>query len=59
MQINNTCFNIIKKYTSFDIELEETILFPEGGGQPCDKGTIDNKHVKKVIRVGAKVCLLH
>jgi len=42
------------KVEGFDIELEETILFPEGGGQPCDKGTIDNKHVKKVIRVGAK-----
>lgn len=40
----------------FGVELEDTILFPEGGGQPYDKGTItilpDNKiiEVKSVLR---------
>ena len=41
----------------FGVELEDTILFPEGGGQPYDKGTItllpDNTkiiEVKSVLR---------
>ncbi|CAI5757187.1 unnamed protein product [Candida verbasci] len=39
----------------FAVELEDTILFPEGGGQPFDQGTIilpDNKtiQVKSVLR---------
>ena len=37
--------------------MEDTILFPEGGGQPDDKGTIDSIPVIKVVRAGAKVCL--
>jgi hypothetical protein len=28
-----------KKQTFFEVELAETILFPEGGGQPWDTGT--------------------
>ena len=40
---------------SYDIELQDTILFPEGGGQPDDRGTIDNIEVLKVIRSGSKV----
>ena len=38
----------------FFIELKDTILFPEGGGQPSDFGTINGIAVKKVIRKGAK-----
>ncbi|EGW32532.1 alanyl-tRNA synthetase [Spathaspora passalidarum NRRL Y-27907] len=43
------------KQTEYGVELKDTILFPEGGGQPFDKGTItlpDNKEitVKSVIR---------
>jgi misacylated tRNA(Ala) deacylase len=29
-----------KKQTFFEVELAETILFPEGGGQPWDTGTV-------------------
>lgn len=34
--------------------LKETILFPEGGGQPCDLGTINGRSVKNVVRKGAE-----
>jgi Ser-tRNA(Ala) deacylase AlaX len=26
----------------FEVILDDTVLFPEGGGQPCDKGTVGN-----------------
>jgi len=29
----------------FDVLLDRTVLFPEGGGQPCDLGTIDHANV--------------
>lgn len=32
--------------------LDQTAFYPEGGGQECDLGTIDGKHVRKVIKVG-------
>lgn len=32
----------------FDIELSQTIFFPTGGGQSCDRGTIDSKQVLDV-----------
>ncbi|RWS06580.1 alanyl-tRNA synthetase-like protein, partial [Dinothrombium tinctorium] len=38
----------------FDVVLEDTILFPEGGGQPDDRGTIDGKQVLKVQKIGDK-----
>ncbi|KAG7660720.1 uncharacterized protein J8A68_005837 [[Candida] subhashii] len=43
------------KVLQYGVELEDTILFPEGGGQPFDKGTItlpDNREiqVKSVLR---------
>lgn len=41
----------------FEVQFHDTILFPEGGGQPCDHGTITPDHepdtmirVKKVFR---------
>ena len=37
------------------VELEDTILFPEGGGQPDDHGTINDVEVERVIRKGKKV----
>lgn len=36
----------------FEVVLEDTILFPEGGGQPWDHGTIAGKEVIQVIRRG-------
>ncbi|CCC67282.1 hypothetical protein NCAS_0A07240 [Naumovozyma castellii] len=44
--------------TKYEVELQDTILFPEGGGQPSDTGTItivssgDIIPVKYVYRVG-------
>ncbi|XP_061400853.1 alanyl-tRNA editing protein Aarsd1-A-like [Musca vetustissima] len=36
----------------FNVICEDTILFPEGGGQPCDYGTINGFPVRSVIRKG-------
>ncbi|XP_072401510.1 alanyl-tRNA editing protein Aarsd1-B [Diabrotica undecimpunctata] len=35
---------------SYEVILEDTILFPEGGGQPCDYGFLNNLPVKKIVR---------
>jgi len=40
----------LNKY--FELILEDTILFPEGGGQPDDRGFIENVPVSRVIRRG-------
>nr|XP_023016616.1 alanyl-tRNA editing protein Aarsd1 isoform X2 [Leptinotarsa decemlineata] len=34
----------------YEVILEDTILFPEGGGQPCDYGFLNNIPVRQVIR---------
>uniref|UniRef100_A0A0B7API4 Threonyl/alanyl tRNA synthetase SAD domain-containing protein n=1 Tax=Arion vulgaris TaxID=1028688 RepID=A0A0B7API4_9EUPU len=36
----------------FDIILEDTILFPEGGGQPDDRGTLNGISVLRITRTG-------
>lgn len=36
----------------YEVILDDTILFPEGGGQPDDRGTIDDIAVLKVTRKG-------
>ncbi|WAR04193.1 AASD1-like protein [Mya arenaria] len=38
----------------FEVILEDTILFPEGGGQPDDRGTINEVPVLRVTRRGAE-----
>ncbi|XP_064595304.1 alanyl-tRNA editing protein Aarsd1-like [Liolophura sinensis] len=38
----------------FEVVLEDTILFPEGGGQPDDRGTINGVEVLRVVRRGAE-----
>jgi Ser-tRNA(Ala) deacylase AlaX len=38
----------------YEVILEDTILFPTGGGQPHDLGTIDNIKVIAVERSGLK-----
>uniref|UniRef100_H2Y6A8 Alanyl-transfer RNA synthetases family profile domain-containing protein n=1 Tax=Ciona savignyi TaxID=51511 RepID=H2Y6A8_CIOSA len=42
------------KTKGYEVELEDTILFPEGGGQPHDRGSINDVPVKKVIQKGGK-----
>lgn len=42
-----------EKVKGFEIILEDTILFPEGGGQPDDRGTINDIPVLKITRRGA------
>jgi len=37
---------------TFELTLEDTVLFPEGGGQPDDRGTINGIEVMRVIRRG-------
>ncbi|XP_033105738.1 alanyl-tRNA editing protein Aarsd1-A-like isoform X2 [Anneissia japonica] len=37
----------------FEVILEDTVLFPEGGGQPDDRGKINGTDVLKVWRKGA------
>ncbi|GAB0088243.1 alanyl-tRNA editing protein Aarsd1 [Sergentomyia squamirostris] len=41
--------NAVKGY---NVVCEDTILFPEGGGQPCDYGFLNEKRVLNVIRKG-------
>ncbi|CAO2645449.1 Alanyl-tRNA editing protein Aarsd1, partial [Lemmus lemmus] len=38
----------------FHVVLEDTLLFPEGGGQPDDRGTINDISVLRVTRRGAQ-----
>ncbi|XP_067003910.2 alanyl-tRNA editing protein Aarsd1 isoform X2 [Anabrus simplex] len=38
----------------YEVILEDTILFPEGGGQPCDHGFLDKAAVLQVTRRGAQ-----
>lgn len=43
-----------QKLRGYNVICEDTILFPEGGGQPCDYGTINGKNVRSVIRQGSQ-----
>uniref|UniRef100_A0A182PS50 Alanyl-transfer RNA synthetases family profile domain-containing protein n=1 Tax=Anopheles epiroticus TaxID=199890 RepID=A0A182PS50_9DIPT len=36
----------------YSVIFEDTILFPEGGGQPTDHGTVAEREVKSVVRKG-------
>ncbi|XP_055860367.1 alanyl-tRNA editing protein Aarsd1-B-like [Biomphalaria glabrata] len=42
------------KVQGYEIILEDSILFPEGGGQPDDRGTVNDIPVLKISRVGAE-----
>jgi misacylated tRNA(Ala) deacylase len=37
----------------YEVTLEDTVLFPEGGGQPDDRGTIDGVEVLRIVRKGS------
>ncbi|KAL1129204.1 hypothetical protein AAG570_013734, partial [Ranatra chinensis] len=38
--------------SGYEVILDDTILFPEGGGQPCDYGYLNNNPVYLVLRRG-------
>nr|NP_001033162.1 alanyl-tRNA editing protein Aarsd1 isoform 1 [Bos taurus]Q32LK1.1 RecName: Full=Alanyl-tRNA editing protein Aarsd1; AltName: Full=Alanyl-tRNA synthetase domain-containing protein 1 [Bos taurus]AAI09538.1 Alanyl-tRNA synthetase domain containing 1 [Bos taurus] len=40
--------------SGFQVVLEDTLLFPEGGGQPDDRGTINDISVLRVTRRGTQ-----
>ncbi|XP_067687613.1 alanyl-tRNA editing protein Aarsd1-B-like [Haliotis asinina] len=42
-----------EKLSGFDVVLEDTVLFPEGGGQPDDRGSINGVSVLRITRSGA------
>ncbi|XP_018566870.1 alanyl-tRNA editing protein Aarsd1-B [Anoplophora glabripennis] len=47
----NTVINGKKEdIKGYELILEDTILFPEGGGQPCDHGYLNEVPVKLVVR---------
>ncbi|HDD45940.1 MAG TPA: alanine--tRNA ligase [Candidatus Aenigmarchaeota archaeon] len=37
------------------VVLDRTLFYPEGGGQPCDKGVINGKKVRDVQKIGGVV----
>jgi len=47
--------SIIEKENQFLVELNQTIFYPEGGGQTSDIGTIGNANVLDVIEKGDKI----
>ena len=46
-----SCKKVADKY---HVILDDTVLFPEGGGQPDDRGTIGEVKVERVLRQGNK-----
>ncbi len=38
-----------------EVELDRTVFFPEGGGQPCDRGTIGGRQVLYVREEGDRI----
>ena len=46
-----SCRKVAEKY---HVVLDDTVLFPEGGGQPDDRGRIGNVVVEQVFRDGNK-----
>ncbi|XP_073968945.1 alanyl-tRNA editing protein Aarsd1 isoform X2 [Rhodnius prolixus] len=43
-----------QKVNCFEVILKDTILFPEGGGQPCDYGLLNDIPVIQVLRRGSE-----
>ncbi|XP_076153986.1 alanyl-tRNA editing protein Aarsd1 [Alosa pseudoharengus] len=41
-----------EKVKGYNVKLKDTILFPEGGGQPDDRGTIGGVPVLRILRQG-------
>ena len=52
---NAKIINIEEKEEFLLVELDDTIFYPAGGGQPCDKGIIKNNYFEgKVVDVSKK-----
>ncbi|XP_018784134.1 PREDICTED: alanyl-tRNA editing protein Aarsd1-B, partial [Bactrocera latifrons] len=43
-----------RQLEGYNVICEDTILFPEGGGQPCDYGEINGYPVRSVVRNGTE-----
>uniref|UniRef100_A0A034WQ83 Alanyl-tRNA editing protein Aarsd1-A n=1 Tax=Bactrocera dorsalis TaxID=27457 RepID=A0A034WQ83_BACDO len=43
-----------RQLEGYNVICEDTILFPEGGGQPCDYGQINGYPVRSVVRKGTE-----
>ncbi len=37
-----------REHGIFDVVLDDCVFYPEGGGQPCDYGTMDGYEIKNV-----------
>lgn len=52
----------VENESTFEVELADTVAFPEGGGQPWDLGVIraegSTAKILKVVRRGAFICLI-
>ncbi|KAF2904635.1 hypothetical protein ILUMI_01541 [Ignelater luminosus] len=51
-QFNALCEGKEATVNGYEVVLEDTILFPEGGGQPCDHGFLNESKVYQVKRQG-------
>ena len=47
-----SCVKDPKKKNTYNMHLDNSILYPEGGGQPCDLGSVDGHKIVKVDKVG-------
>ena len=43
--IESKIIDCIKSQKGYDVVLEDTCFYPEGGGQPADKGILDGQEV--------------
>lgn len=59
--VSLTKYPILKKSSGYAIELQDTVLFPEGGGQPSDFGTLStaDKTVNVELVLRDKLKALH
>ena len=46
--VESKIIDCIKSQKGYDVVLEDTCFYPEGGGQPADKGILDGQEVLDV-----------